>query len=171
MSQAPLDRPASERAGETRRRTKFLVVVDDTPEARVALRFATLRARNVGGGVTLFRAVQPVESREWVGVEEIMREEAQDEAEKLLKDLAEQVQVESGIMPELVIREGPTREELLALIESDPSIRVLVLAAAPGTQGPGPLVSALAGQMSGGLRIPITVVPGSLTDEQLDEVT
>src|SRR3546814_10755222 len=82
-----------------------------------------------------------------------------------------QVNKESGLMPELVIREGTVREEVLALIDADPDIRMLVLAAAPGGQGPGPLVTALAGQMAGDLSFPITVVPGSLTDEQIDRLT
>jgi nucleotide-binding universal stress UspA family protein len=153
------------------RRTKFLVVVDDTPEARVALRYASFRARNVGGGVMLFRAIAPADSQHFLAVEEIMAQEAIEVGQTLLSDLAAQVTADSGIVPELAIREGHTLNELLALIGSDPDIRILVLAAAPGNQGPGPLVSALAGQMSGGLRIPITVVPGSLTDAQIEELT
>jgi nucleotide-binding universal stress UspA family protein len=125
----------------------------------------------VGGGVTLLRAIAPADSQLWAGVGEIMREEAREEAEKLLQKLADQVQRDSGIVPELVIREGRTKDELLALIAEDPSIRILVLAAAAGKEGPGPLVTALAGQMSGNLRIPITVVPGTLSDEQIDDLT
>lgn len=60
---------------------------------------------------------------------------------------------------------------MLKLIESDPAIRILVLAAAPGPAGPGPLVTALAGQMAGNMRVPVTVVPGSLTSEEIDELT
>lgn len=154
-----------------RRRNKFLVVVDDTPEVRAALRFATRRARNVGGGVTLLRVIVPADSQMWAGVGELMRAEAREEAEKLLQTMAGQVQRDSGIIPELAIREGHTKDELLALIAEDPSIRILVLAAAAGKEGPGPLVTALAGQMSGNLQIPITVVPGTLSDEQIDELT
>jgi nucleotide-binding universal stress UspA family protein len=156
---------------EAKRRSKFLVVVDDTQEARVALRYATRRARNIRCGVVLLRVVEPVDFQQWAGVAEIMRSEAHEAAEALLHDLAEQVNKESGLLPELVIREGRVREEVLRLIDEDPDIRMLVLAAAPGGQGPGPLVTALAGQMSGDLSFPITVVPGSLTDEQIDRLT
>jgi nucleotide-binding universal stress UspA family protein len=162
---------AGGKTSASHRRTKFLVVVDDTPEARVALRYASYRARNVGGSVMLFRAIAPADSQHFLAVEEIMAQEAHEAAQTLLSDFAAQVKADSGIVPELAIREGHTRDELLALIDSDPDIRILVLAAAPGHQGPGPLVSALAGQMSGGLRIPITVVPGSLTDAQIEELT
>ncbi len=152
-------------------RRKFLVVVDDTPECRVALRFACLRARNTGGGVTLLYVSEPADFQHWMAVGDLMQHEAREEAEKVLQGLAAEVNELSGIMPELVVREGRRHDELVALIEEDPGIRVLVLGAAPGSEGPGPLVSALAGQMSGSFRIPITIVPGTLSDSQIDELT
>ena len=152
-------------------RTKFLVVVDDTPECRVALRFAGQRARATGGGVTLLYVIQPADFQHWMTVGELMQQEAREEAETVLQGLAAEVNALTGIVPELVVREGRRRDELLALIEDDPGIRVLVLGAAPGAEGPGPLVSALAGQMSGSFRIPITIVPGTLDDAQIDELT
>jgi len=156
-----------------KRRHKWLVVVDDTTEVRLALRFAARRARNVGGRVTLLRVIQPNEEvqEHWLSVAEQLREEAREAAEHLLSDIAQQVQQETGLVPELIIREGNSKEELLKLIESDPAIRILVLAAAPGPSGPGPLVTALAGQMAGNMRVPVTVVPGSLTNEEIDELT
>ncbi len=156
-----------------KRRHKWLVVVDDTTEVRLALRFAARRARNVGGRVTLLRVIQPNEEvqEHWLSVAEQLREEAREAAEHLLSDIAQQVQQETGLVPELIIREGNSKEELLKLIDSDPAIRILVLAAAPGPSGPGPLVTALAGQMAGNMRVPVTVVPGSLTNEEIDELT
>ena len=151
-------------------RRKFLVVVDETPECRVALRFAAQRARNTGGGVALLYVMEPAEFQHWMFVGDLMQDEARAEAERVLQGLAAEVNALTSIVPELVVREGRRSDELLALIDSDPGIRVLVLGAAPGPQGPGPLVSALAGQMSGTFRIPITVVPGNLTDEQIDEL-
>ncbi|MBM3518572.1 MAG: hypothetical protein FJX56_12040 [Alphaproteobacteria bacterium] len=100
-----------------------------------------------------------------------MREEARAEAETLLQSLAADVNHSAGVIPELVVREGRRRDEVLALIAEDPDIRILVLGAAPGPEGPGPLVSSLAGGMSGSMRIPITIVPGTLTNEQVDELT
>jgi nucleotide-binding universal stress UspA family protein len=149
------------------------VVVDDTTEVRLALRFAARRARNVGGRVTLLRVIQPNEEvqEHWLSVAEQLREEAREAAEHLLSDIAQQVQQETGLVPELIIREGNSKDELLKLIDSDPAIRILVLAAAPGPSGPGPLVTALAGQMAGNMRVPVTVVPGSLTNEEIDELT
>ncbi|HYM32497.1 MAG TPA: universal stress protein [Candidatus Cybelea sp.] len=158
-------------ASASRRRSKFLVVVDNTPECKLALRFATHRARNVGGGVTLLHVIEPPEVQHWAAVANVMQQEAREEAERLMQDLATQVHDDSGIMPELVIREGRKIDGLLSLIAEDPSIRILVLGAGTGSEGPGPLVSALAGQMSGTLSIPITLVPGGLSPEQVDELT
>jgi nucleotide-binding universal stress UspA family protein len=150
---------------------QFLVVVDDTLECRKALRFAWRRALRTGAGVTLLRVIDPVDFQHWLAVEERMREEAHEEAEALLKKLAVEVQQQSEILPELVVREGPIRDVLIKLIDEDHAIRILVLGAGSGADGPGPLVSQMAGKMSGAMRVPITVVPGSLSDDQLDLLT
>lgn len=153
------------------RRHKFLVVVDDTPECRTAIRFACRRAWHVGGGVILLRVIEPPDFQHWMGVEQVMREEAREAAEELLQSLAEDIQKDTNLVPEFSIRDGYVKDELLALIEEDPDVRILVLAASADTGGPGPLVKGLVGEMSGTFAIPITVVPGNLTDQQLDAVT
>ena len=155
------------RAGHVR---KFMVVVDDTPECRLALRFAARRAEHTQGGLVMLRVLEPGDFQHWMSVEDLMREEAREEAESLLRTLASEVQALTGMTPEFVIREGKTREELLAQIAEDPSIAVLVLGAGDSKEGPGPLVSALAGQMSGTLPVPVTVVPGTLSREEIDAI-
>ena len=152
-------------------RRKFLVIVDDSPECRLALRFASRRAYNTRGGVMLLSVVPPAEFQHWLGVETLMQEEARETAEALLKQLAAEVNKTTGIVPELVIRIGNTHEEMTDLINEDQEISVLVLGASVEEEGPGPLVSALANQLSGAFRIPITIVPGNLTIEQLDALT
>lgn len=157
-------------AGTTRRR-KFLVCVDDTPECRLALRFACRRARATGGGVTLLRVIEPGDFQHWIAVGERHSEEAREDAEVLLQGLAGEVNAWADLVPELVVREGRWQDEVLALIDEDPDIRVLVLGAAAGSDEPGPLVSSLVGHMGDKVHIPVTVVPGSLTVEQIDELT
>lgn len=149
----------------------FLVVVDDSEEVTVALRFACQRARHTGGRVALFRSVEPIEFQHWMGVGELMREEARQEAEALLEKVSQQVIELSGSIPAVYIREGTTRDELLSLLEEEPSISILVLAAAPKADNPGPLVNHLLGKAAARLRIPITIVPGSLSDEEIDALT
>ncbi|SLN19585.1 universal stress protein [Oceanibacterium hippocampi] len=161
----------SEMQSGARRRNKFLVVVDDTPECKVAVRFATARAVRVGGGVTLLHVLEPPDFQHWMGVGEVMREEARQEAELLLQGMASEIQAHSGLIPEFVIREGHKRDEVVGLIEEDPDIRILVLAAAAEATNPGPLIKSLVSERSGAVSIPITVVPGTLTDQEIDELT
>ncbi|MBL8806219.1 MAG: universal stress protein [Rhodospirillales bacterium] len=149
----------------------FLVVVDDTPELKVALRFACLRARHSNGRVAMLYVTEPAEASEWVGVGELMREERRQEAETKLQELSRFVQEMSGQMPMLHVREGDVREELLKLLDEEPTISILVLAAGTSSKGPGPLISALASKHAAKLRVPLTIVPGSLADEDIDAIT
>lgn len=149
----------------------FLVVVDDSEEVRVALRFAAQRARHTGGRVALFRAIEPVEFQHWMGVGELMREEARQEAEGLMERMSQQVIDLTGSIPIIYLREGSTREELLDLLDEEKSISVLVLGAAAKADNPGPLITYLASKGAARLRIPITIVPGSLTDEEIDALS
>jgi len=128
---------AAAAATKAKRDRVFLVVVDDSAEQAVALRYACLRARKGGGRVALFRVLEPVELVEWAGVGVMMQEERRAEAERLLAGLASHVSEITGGMPMLIIREGEAREELLALIEEDPRISILVLAMATGRAGRG----------------------------------
>ncbi len=149
----------------------FLVVVDETEEMKVALRFACLRARRTGGRVALLYVIEPAEFQHWMAVGDLMREEARSEGEQLLQRLAAQVNELVGTIPVLYVREGKVRDELFKLLDEEPRISVLVLGANTGSRGPGPLVSALTGKMIGKLRVPITVVPGNLRDEEIDHVS
>jgi nucleotide-binding universal stress UspA family protein len=145
----------------------MLVVIDESAELHVALRYACLRARHTGGRVAMLYVIEPADSQQWRAVEDLMREERRAEAEATVKRLSEQVFEWSGCMPALYLREGKVRDELLKLIEEEPSISILVLGAATGPEGPGPLVTHLAGKIAGRLRIPVTIVPGGLSDEQI----
>jgi nucleotide-binding universal stress UspA family protein len=145
----------------------FLVVVDDSEEMRVALRYAALRAQHTGGKVALLYVIEPSDLQQWMAVESLMREERREAAEVLLQKLAGEVAELCGSLPVVFIREGRRRDELLALLDEEPTISILVLAAGTGAEGPGPLVTQLVGKMSGRMRVPITVVPGSLSDAQI----
>ena len=149
----------------------FLVVVDDSPEREVALKYACLRAKKSGGRVALLRVIEPAGQTEWAGVGALLQEEGREEAERLLSGLAAQVNEITGGLPTLLIREGDPRDELLALIAEDPRISILVLASATGGGGPGPLISALTGRYASRVRVPMTIVPGGLGDKELERVT
>lgn len=156
-----------EPAPESRRRT-FLVIVDPTPEMNVALRFAARRAQKTGGRVALLYVVEPTDFQHWMAVEDLMEKERRMEAEEVLQEHSDKVTEWTGELPILLVREGRPQEALLKLLDEDPSISILVLGADTGPKGPGPLVSAIAGKLAGRLRVPVTIVPGSLSEEEVD---
>ncbi|MCI0431191.1 MAG: universal stress protein [Rhodospirillales bacterium] len=149
----------------------FLVVADESAELEVALRYACRRARKTGGRVAILAVIEPSDYQHWMGVGDLMKEEARAAVEQLLQKLAERVNEWTGTMPVLYVREGARGDELLKLIEEEPTISILVLGANPGPKGPGPLVSMLTGKMVGRLRVPVTIVPGNLTLEDVDKVS
>lgn len=166
------DESEREKERETARRERlFLAVVDDSPERGVALRYAALAAARGGGRVALLRVTEPPGQTEWAGVAEMMREERRAEAEQLLQGLAAEVNRIAGSVPVLYVREGDPRDELLKLLAEEPAISVLVLASATSSEGPGPLITALTGRYNRLLRTPLVIVPGSLSDQELETVT
>ena len=149
----------------------FLVVVDDTPEMRVALRYAARRAKNVNGRLVLLYVYEPTDRQHWMALESLMREETLEEAEKVMEGIAAEASALTGARPVVYIREGHPRDELLKLIDEDHSISILVLAIGTGEGGPGPLVSAMSGKDIARLRVPVTFVPGSLSTADIDRLS
>lgn len=170
---SPSTGTADDAAAPAKRRANrvFLVVVDETEEMRVALRFAALRARSTGGKVALLYVVEPSDFQHWMSVGDLMREEARSEAEQVLQRLAAEVSELAGSLPVLYVREGDRRDQLLALLDEEPDISILVLGASTGKRGPGPLVSAMTSKFLGRLHIPVTIVPDTMTVEEIDAVT
>lgn len=149
----------------------FLVIVDESPEMLAALRYACHRARSTNGRVALLKVIEPAEFQHFASIGNLMRAEARQEAEELLQRLAAEVNGLSGQLPVLYVREGTPRDELIKLITEEPSISILVLAADTGPGGPGPLVTAMTGKYVARLRVPVTIVPGNLSEEQIAEIS
>ena len=152
---------------------KFLVVIDESKEADRAITFAANRVKRTGGTVVLLSVIDSQDFTQFLGVEEVMRAEAREEAERLLDTKRARIgQIGEGIRTETVIREGDVVGEIERLVAEDPGIAILVIAAAGGKEGPGPLVSAFAtraGQSA--LPVIVTIIPGTMTDEQIVAVT
>ena len=148
---------------------KFLVIADGSEESRTAAYFAARRARNTGASVAVLAVAQTQGGFEhWLGVGETMRAEAVEQAETDLESLAEDIEGVTEARPEVILKEGDLLTELKALVERDEEIAILVLGASESAE-PGVLVGALAkGKgLFGERRIPVTVVPGGLSKDQL----
>ncbi len=156
---------------ESLRKAIFLVVIDDSQEQCQAIRFASLRAKSTRGRVGLLKCISPAEFQHFAGVAEIMRSEARDNAENQLRKVSENVSEISGEIPIIFIREGDPKDELISLINDEKSISSLVLGMSTESSGPGPLVSFITSRGSGTVKIPITLIPGDMTDNQIDELT
>lgn len=149
---------------------KFLVVLDDSRECLNAMRFAAMRAAKTNGAVEILSVIPPDEFNHWIGVGEVMREEARERIHAHFEVFAKWMRDKQGIDPELVIREGEPVPEIIAQIKDDTEIGVLVLGAGTDKKGPGPLVTQLS-RSAGSLPIPITIVPGDLSKEKLEAIT
>ncbi len=148
-------------------RRKFLVIIDETPECERAVHYAANRARTTNGVLLMMFVIEPGDFQHWLGVEEIMKAEAREQADATIAKFAADVRERVGIEPETTIRMGNTVEEIFSLIEEDQDIAILVLAAGSAKEGPGPLVSSIAGR-GAAFPIPVTVIPVSLSDEDID---
>jgi nucleotide-binding universal stress UspA family protein len=159
------------RAYDTGHRPKCLVIVDDTPEADCAVHFASRWAARAQGGVVMLRVIETTDrNQQWLGVAGIMQAEAHDEANAALDRAEGRTRGLTAIVPERVIREGVPSEQILDLINHDLDIVMLVLAASTGVEGPGPIITTIA-TIAGSFPIPVTVVPGGLTEAEIDSLS
>jgi nucleotide-binding universal stress UspA family protein len=149
----------------------FLVVVDETEEMRNALRYACRRAQKTMGRVALLYVVEPLEFQHWLGVGRVMEEEARTEAEQRLQALATEVYAQTGAVSVIHLREGNRAEQLVQLLQEDPSISLIVLGTARGASNPGPVVTYMLANLGRRVRVPVTLVPGELTVEEIDALT
>ncbi len=159
------------RSYEAGHKPKFLVVIDDTPECDRAVYYASRRAARTHGAVIILRVIETKDSaQQWLGVADLMKAEAHEAADDVLTRFSERVASISGLEAERAVREGEPAEEILKLIDEDDDIAVLILAAGVDKEGPGPLVTSLT-KTAGSFPIPIGIVPGYLSDEELDALS
>jgi nucleotide-binding universal stress UspA family protein len=150
---------------------KCLVIVDDTAEWDRAVYYASRWAMRAGGGVVMLRIIEIEEpNQQWLGVADIMRAEALEDADAALDRASGRANGIAAITPERVIREGDPTEQILDVIDKDVDITKLVLAANPGPEGPGPIITMIA-SVAGSFPIPVTIVPGDLSDEDIDALS
>ncbi|MBL8668848.1 MAG: universal stress protein [Rhodospirillales bacterium] len=146
----------------------FLCVVDETKELHQALRYACRRARSTHGRVALLYVIEPVEYQHWMAVGQLMAEERREQAEEMLQVVSSVVQKLSGRVPVVYIREGKVTDQLMTLMGTEKDLSILVLAA--GSEQPGRIVDHVIKRL-GKLPIPVTIVPGGLSDAQIDAIS
>jgi len=146
----------------------YLVVVDDTDESALAMRYAAVRAKMTGGNIMLVHIVPKPEFLLSGGLQDMIAAEAQEAAEALLSRKADEVMTLSGQRPALVIREGKAVDEVGRILTENKVHALILAAAAKGA--PGPLVSHFSGERAGNLPCVVVIVPGGLDPEAIDRL-
>ncbi|MGJ4941170.1 universal stress protein [Bradyrhizobium sp. HKCCYLS1011] len=147
---------------------KCLVVVDDSAEWDRAVRYASRWAIRNSGGIVMLRIIEiEDQNQQWLGVADLMRAEAHEEANAALDRGAALAGSIGVTAPERVVREGDATDQILATIEADADIALLMLAANSGAEGPGPLITQVT-DIAGTFPIPVLIVPGDLKDADID---
>tara|TARA_B100000401_G_C52778882_1_gene707218 strand:- start:891 stop:1364 length:474 start_codon:yes stop_codon:yes gene_type:complete len=151
----------------------ILVIADKSEEMNIALEYACARSKKTGRKIIIATFIEPLDVLTTKGVTEIMKEEAREEAENILKKAASFVKDKTGELPALSIREGETISELKKLIDEEKNINVLVLAASAdlNNKNPGPIITSLVSNEITNLRVPIMIVPGNLSIEYIAQIT
>lgn len=148
----------------------YLVVIDESPESEIALRFAARRAVKTGGNVEILALIPKQDFVQWGGVQATIEEEARTRAEALVTGAAGTLLQESGIKPSITVQEGDAAKIVREMIEANPEIAALVLGAA-ATGAPGTLVAHFSGTDAGKLTVPVMIIPGSLDREGIDRLS
>lgn len=159
------------RSYEAGHKRKYLVVIDDSDECDRAVYWAARRAGRTKSQIIMLRVIEPGDrNQQWLGVADLMKAEAHEAANKALDKYAARAKQVAHIKPDRVIREGDTAAEIAKLIDEDADIGILVLAAGTAKEGPGPLVGELS-KTAATFPIPIAIVPGHLSDEDLEAMS
>ncbi len=148
----------------------YLVVIDDSPEARVALRFAARRAAKTNGRIEVLAVVEPQDFVQWGGVQATIEEEQRLRIEGVVSASVGEILNESGIDAKIVVRPGEPVKAVREYIGTREEVAALVLGAAP-SGSPGPMVAHFTGNDAGQLPCPVMIIPGSLTDERLEQLS
>ena len=148
-------------------RAKYLVGVDRHAESRVALRLACMKANARGSRVIVVHVVEPADFQTLGAIADRMREERKQEGQQLLSQLAEEAYATYGIKPQTILREGATGDEILETVLADIDVNMIVIGIAEHGTGRGKLAAWLASQLGSKLLVPLLMVPGNLTDQQL----
>jgi nucleotide-binding universal stress UspA family protein len=148
----------------------YLVIMDDTEEALVALRFASRRSIKTGGALHIIALMEQQPFVAFAGVQATIEEEARERAQTTAAAAAGSILSEGGAMPVISVQQGEGVKVVRDYLAEHPEIAALVLSAAK-EGGPGPLVSHFAGALAGQLPCPVFVIPGSMSEADIDRLS
>jgi len=148
----------------------YLVVIDDSDEARTALRFAARRAAKTSGRIEVLGIVEPQDFVQFGGVQAAIEEEQRLRIEGVVSSAVGEILDEAGIEATIIVRQGEPVKAVREFIGSREDVAALVLGAAPAGS-PGPLVAHFTGNDAGKLPCPVMIIPGSLSDERLEQLS
>ncbi len=147
---------------------KFLIVIDESVEFKKAIYFAAKRAINTNGTLSMLYIIDPATNAQWSTIENLIEQEATSEAKKKCRYWANEIKNTFNIETEIILKLGDKVEEILKLVQEDKSIRFIVLASSPNNEDPGPIIKAITGKKIKNLSIPVVIVPGSMTEKDID---
>jgi nucleotide-binding universal stress UspA family protein len=148
----------------------YLVVVDDSAESRVALRFAARRAAKTGGTIEILGIVEPQDFVQFGGVQNAIEEEQRLRIEGVVSSAVGEILDEAGMEAKIILRSGDAVRSVREYLEGRDEVAALVLGAAP-SGSPGPLIANFTGNDAGLLPCPVMIIPGSLSDERLEQLS
>jgi len=153
------------------KKANYLVCVNNQPYSKVVLDFAASIARKNNGSILILHVTEPSDYQSVGAVADKMSEESRQEAEKLLQNLAEKVSARFNITPVLIVREGLIEHEIIKVMDEDPSINMLILGSASESSPKSKVAQPLVSKVGRKLSVPILIVPGNLSDEQIRALT
>jgi nucleotide-binding universal stress UspA family protein len=156
--------------GDENLKRTYLVVVDDSAESRVALRFAARRAAKTGGKIEVLGIVEPQDFVQFGGVQNAMEEEQRLRIEGVVSGAVGEILDECGMEANVIMRSGEVVRTVREYLEGRDEVAALVLGAAP-SGNPGLLVANFAGSDAGQLPCPVMIIPGSLSEERLEQLS
>ena len=148
----------------------FLVIIDGTDEMQIALQFACIRSKKTNGHLTLVSIIEPIDVLTTKNVGDIIKNEAREEAKTMLNKASAFAKEETGITATLHVKEGKVIDELLKLIEEEKNITELILAASKDEKSPGPIITSITTKNYFRLNIPLIIVPGNLSVDQIKQL-
>lgn len=150
---------------------KVLVLVTGDLSTRAGVAWAAHWALRTGDAIVLFHVIEPDQAMGFGVMQDLMRAEQWQAAERMLGTFSTYAEKLTGYAPSQLVREGPLKETVREVLKSEPNLSLIVIAASHRESGPAPLIGYLASRMGTRVQVPMVLVPGSMTSDEIDAMT